>query len=944
MDPNTFAIPKLVHEHESGLRIHKSVFQSPCGSRGVVEGPHPKFSEIERKFHGNHSITDRPLNTYFTYSAQVIRSLCGSAIDVPLLGSKVDPRESTDFPPCCSNIDSVDQEVMLLPQPDAIFEGDRQSSRAHLEVSGRTSPECLVSDSVENFPVVSCGSLEGVRRCIDCQREFDWAEVVTLARKPPKCLKQFDEIEVTGTEVTYRCVDCRGCLECKNGPRLESVSIQEEIEEHLIERSVIVDLEKGQSSAKLPFVVDPDKRIAVDEVRQVALKVFNGQMKNLLAKDKERMAVVESEQKLQDLGFVDWVHNLSEQEQSLVNKDVQYVIPWRAVYNENSVSTPCRLVFDASQGTRSGCSLNSVLAKGVNSLNKLVEIMLRWTTHVHAYHTDVSKMYNRVVLDPEHWRYQLYFWVDGLKPNVEPRYKVIKTLIYGVRSSGNLAQRALRQTAELCKLEFPKALKPILEDTYMDDCISGTSGPEETRLTVDDIQNAIAKGGFSVKGFVFSGEDPPEVLANGEKFILVGGSKWFPNGDFIGLNISELNFSRKVRGKKPVDGLGVIPEKLSLRNCVSRSSEVFDTMGLVAPILAGIKLDVTKLHKECELWEDPIPSHLKEIWIENFGVIDELRNLKFRRAVVPPDALNLDMETIETADAGEELICAAIYARFQRRSGAYSYQLILARTKVIHDLSIPRGELEAALLNASTGHIVRLSLKERLKRCWKLSDSQVVLHWINCTRYALKMWVRNRVVEIVRLTLLSSWRYVGSKQNIADLATRKGAKISDIGPESSWIKGFPWMREPEKNFPLKKVEELTLTVNEKSDANKEKVVHDLPDEQFQCLNCRYVPKEVGDRYLFSQYLIDPNKFRFTTVVRVMSLVFIFLEKLNDRRNQKGGTQKSLAFLRKRDFNIRASCSVAGQFFVAMIYLAPREVVVIVPIPEAILNAAKAYFF
>ena len=36
--------PKLVFEHESGLRILKSMFKSPCGSRGVVEGPHPKFS------------------------------------------------------------------------------------------------------------------------------------------------------------------------------------------------------------------------------------------------------------------------------------------------------------------------------------------------------------------------------------------------------------------------------------------------------------------------------------------------------------------------------------------------------------------------------------------------------------------------------------------------------------------------------------------------------------------------------------------------------------------------------------------------------------------------------------------------------------------------------------------------------------------------------------
>ena len=87
-----------------------------------------------------------------------------------------------------------------------------------------------------------------------------------------------------------------------------------------------------------------------------------------------------------------------------MSSDVYYMIPWRAVHNENSVSTPCRLVFDASQGTRSGCSLNSMLAKGINSLNSLVGIILRWTTYPHVFTTDVSKMYNRVNLDPEHWK------------------------------------------------------------------------------------------------------------------------------------------------------------------------------------------------------------------------------------------------------------------------------------------------------------------------------------------------------------------------------------------------------------------------------------------------------------------------------------------------------------------------------------------------------------
>ena len=70
--------------------------------------------------------------------------------------------------------------------------------------------------------------------------------------------------------------------------------------------------------------------------------------------------------------------------------------------------------------------------------------MIRSKTKKHAIRTDISKMSNRLYLDKKYWRYQLYIWDDGLDINSELRWKVIKTLIYGVRYSGNLAECGLR--------------------------------------------------------------------------------------------------------------------------------------------------------------------------------------------------------------------------------------------------------------------------------------------------------------------------------------------------------------------------------------------------------------------------------------------------------------------------------------------------------------------
>ena len=66
-----------------------------------------------------------------------------------------------------------------------------------------------------------------------------------------------------------------------------------------------------------------------------------------------------------------------------------------------------------------------------------------------------------------------------------------------------------------------------------------------------------------------------------------------------------------------------------------------------------------------------------------------------------------------------------------------------------------------------------------------------MLHWISNNKLGMKQWVRNRVIEINRLTAPESWRYVKSKNMIADLGTRKGAKIEDVSETSQWNNGYP---------------------------------------------------------------------------------------------------------------------------------------------------------
>ena len=228
------------------------------------------------------------------------------------------------------------------------------------------------------------------------------------------------------------------------------------------------------------------------------MKVYLQQIKkfNNPKNHKDKEDILESEDKLQQLGYVDFIKNLPLETQVMLHKSkVHYHIPWRAVWKGNSISTPCRIFFDASQPTSTGFSLNDILAKGTNNLNKLQEILLRWTVQPVAIATDIKKMYNTIKLEEEHWTYQRYLWHPTLEPGKEPEEKVIKTLIYGVKSSGNQAEYALRQVAEMSQSEFPRINEIVQEDIYVDDCLTGEDNHQEAHQRTDQLEVVLPSRG-----------------------------------------------------------------------------------------------------------------------------------------------------------------------------------------------------------------------------------------------------------------------------------------------------------------------------------------------------------------------------------------------------------------------------------------------------------------
>ena len=208
----------------------------------------------------------------------------------------------------------------------------------------------------------------------------------------------------------------------------------------------------------------------------------------------------------------------------------------------------------------------------------------------------------------------------------------------------------------------------------------------------------------------------------------------------------------------------------------------------------------------------------------------------------------------------------------------------------------------------------RVPFCRSLKYATKLTDSQIVLHWINSKDIPLKQWVRNREIEINRFSKPEDWYYVNTK-DIADIGTRRGAKVEDVNQDSEWINGFKWMKSKREDFPVVSFTEMKLNHNERKEVSKESsplpiAEQEQPPLSFVSSTSRSnQSSEITKRYQYSNYLIDPNQYRYQRVIRIMALVIRFVVKLKSRRG-KSDTNQRRSIIVLSDSEIRS----AEQYF------------------------------
>lgn len=162
------------------------------------------------------------------------------------------------------------------------------------------------------------------------------------------------------------------------------------------------------------------------------------------------------------------------------------------VYSSNKF----RVVFNASNPTSTGLSLNECQMVGEKLQDDLAIILMRFRLHKVALCADIKQMYCQVEVNDDHKKYQKILWRKSRREPV--RVYVLNRVVYGQTSAPYLAIRAMQQCARDHEIEFPSAEKCILNDFYVDDLLTGTSTAREAILLKQQLSTLLGRGKFEL--------------------------------------------------------------------------------------------------------------------------------------------------------------------------------------------------------------------------------------------------------------------------------------------------------------------------------------------------------------------------------------------------------------------------------------------------------------
>lgn len=244
---------------------------------------------------------------------------------------------------------------------------------------------------------------------------------------------------------------------------------------------------------------------------------------------------------------------------------------------------------------------------------------------------------------------------------------------------------------------------------------------------------------------------------------------------------------------------------MTKRSLVSDVAKTFDVLGWYSPTIVKAKILLQMLWLEKIGWDDPVPGAILQEWSRWRRELPILSEHHIPRCYYPREATVVSTQLHGFSDASEKAYSGVVYLRMEDSNGAVYTSLIASKTRVapIKRLTIPRLELSGALTLAQLLSHCKDVLDLSLSSVHAWTDSTIVLAWIQGNPRRFKVYVGNRVAQILELTPADCWRHVVSEENPADCASR-GIFPSELLDHDLWWNGPPWLKLTPSKWPKNK--------------------------------------------------------------------------------------------------------------------------------------------
>lgn len=475
-----------------------------------------------------------------------------------------------------------------------------------------------------------------------------------------------------------------------------------------------------------------------------------------------------------------------------------WYIPHHNVVN-TSKPDKFRVVFDCA-AQYANTSLNKEVSQGPDLTNKLLGVLLRFREHRVALIGDIEGMFYQVCVPEYHRDVLRFLWWKNGDPCLETEVYRMKVHLFGGVWSPSCAAYALRRTAEDNKSDFtPDVEKAVLDNFYVDDCLISVADETSAVTLQRQLCEMLSKGGFRLHKWMSNSRAVLDTIPNEDRAKVIKtldlgaslpveralGVQWDAERDVLGVQIREL---------EPV---------YTRRGVLSTMSSVYDPLGFVGPYVLLAKI---LFQEECRLekgWDEGLEEQNKWTWRKWLSDLPKMQELMVERCLIPLEFSSpVKVELHHFCDASQKAYGAVSYLRLVNAEGSVHCSFVLAKTRLapIKQVTIPRLELLAAVVAVQLEVILRRELTISVQRSIFWSDSMIVLQYIKSRTKRFQTFVANRVSRIHESSDPEQWRYVDTKNNPADYASR-GLQAQEMVSCVAWKNGPEFLCNDETSWP-----------------------------------------------------------------------------------------------------------------------------------------------